>query len=94
MRISDLSPDIANSSERKFKKLVKNSKEFVQIFSEFIKTKFNSDEFDVGDFIVALRTHLLMKEFKTPDITKYVNTIIITNLRKILDSYKNSENNK
>ena len=76
MKIDALIPEMfIDSSKRKWFKrnLSKVSSEalkFLEIFKSFIATKKCSD-IDLNDFIVTLRTHLLMQKFSMSHINSY-----------------------
>ena len=91
MKIDALIPEMfIDSSKRKwfkrnFSKASTEALKFLEIFKSFIAAKKCTD-IDLGDFIVTLRTHLLMKKFSMSHINAYINNIVLNKIKKYIDS--------
>jgi hypothetical protein len=91
MKIDALIPEMfIDSSKRKwfkrnFSKASTEALKFLEIFKSFIATKKCSD-IDLNDFIVTLRTHLLMQKFSMSHINSYINNIVLDKIKKYIDS--------
>jgi hypothetical protein len=91
MKIDSLTSEMFIDSEKKkwfksnFSKISKEALEFLKIFKTFLSNK-NISNIDLNDFIVTLRTHLLMKKFKMSYINKYIENIVLDKIKKYIDS--------
>lgn len=73
-----LEPNVTVFNRLKYNRLVKEAKRFTVIFNDFI-TK-NSKDLNVDDYIMCLRTHLLMTGSSLKKINRYIKNIVMPNL--------------
>ncbi len=98
MKIDALIPEMfIDSTKRKwfrrnFSKVSTEALKFLEIFKSFITNKKCSD-IDLNDFIVTLRTHLLMKKFNMSHINTYINNIVLNKIKAYIDN-ETALNNK
>lgn len=96
MRLVDLDETLLTSEDKKlskkYKKFISEANSYLTIFKKFLTSKCTT-EFNVADFIVTLRTHLLMQGLKMIDINRYINIIVLNNLNLYLSKAR-EENNK
>lgn len=69
-----------------FSRIIDASKAFVKIYNKFISYRDITPNLD--DFIIALRTHLLLKGYSSKVINRYISKVIDPKLQTILDDIK------
>lgn len=72
----------------RYKKITKDTIKFISIYNEFMANNplaknINSS---VEDFIIALRTHLLMINYSSKKFNLYINDVVIPNIKIYIDN--------
>jgi len=68
---------------RKYKRISNESRKFSKTYAKFIRE--TSQPENVEDYIMALRTHLFMKNFKMKRINTYINEIVIPQMNQLIE---------
>lgn len=96
MILADLNESLVATEDKKlskkYKKFISEARSYLNIFKEFMANN-RATEFNVADFIVTLRTHLLMTGLKMADINKYINSIVLNNFNLYLYKARETKEN-
>jgi hypothetical protein len=65
-----------------YRRISNESRSFAKIYGKYVDEKMILD--DVSDFLTALKTHLLMKNYKLKKIDEYMNEVVIKNQHEML----------
>lgn len=84
LKIDKLRCGCIETDLRKYKRLSRESHKFAKVYAKFIKETQTRESAE--DFVLSLRTHLLMKNFKMKKINSYINEIVLPQMNNLIET--------
>jgi hypothetical protein len=89
INVNEIDKNIAYDPKKRWKyaNITKDTIAFIDVFNDFILTNPLAKDTvsSVDDFIVSLRTHLLMISYSSKKINNYISQVVIPNLKKLIN---------
>lgn len=82
---NEINKNVAYDQKKRWKyaNITKDTIEFIDIFNDFIMTNPLAKDVvtSIDDFIVALRTHLIMSKYSSKKTNSYISQVVIPNIK-------------